>query len=54
MTGLDIEFRRLSVYDVGSLGERFDVVLFLGVHSVSIVAPRGRDGMVASIGEPGW
>jgi tRNA (mo5U34)-methyltransferase len=31
VTGLDIEFRRLSVYDVGSLGERFDVVLFLGV-----------------------
>ena len=28
---LDIEFRRLSVYDVGALGERFDVVLFLGV-----------------------
>ena len=30
------------------------LVLFLGVHSVSIVAPRWRDGMVASIGEPGW
>ncbi len=29
--GLDIEFRKLSVYDVGALGERFDVVLFLGV-----------------------
>lgn len=28
---LDIEFRRLSVYDVGALGERFDIVLFLGV-----------------------
>jgi tRNA (mo5U34)-methyltransferase len=27
----DIEFRQLSVYDVGALGERFDVVLFLGV-----------------------
>ena len=27
VTGLDIEFRRLSVYDVGSLGERFDVVV---------------------------
>ncbi len=27
----DIEFRQLSVYDVGSLGERFDVVLFMGV-----------------------
>ncbi len=29
--GLDIEFRRLSVYDVGSLGEQFDVVFFIGV-----------------------
>ncbi len=29
--GLDVEFRRLSVYDVGTLGERFDFVLFLGV-----------------------
>lgn len=29
--GLDIEFRALSVYDVGALGERFDVVLFMGV-----------------------
>ena len=29
--GLDIEFRELSVYDVARLGERFDVVLFLGV-----------------------
>ncbi len=28
---LDIEFRRLSVYDIGSLGERFDIVFFLGV-----------------------
>ena len=27
----DIEFRRLSVYDVGALGERFDIVLFMGV-----------------------
>jgi tRNA (mo5U34)-methyltransferase len=31
VTGLEIEFRKLSVYDVGSLGERFDVVLFMGV-----------------------
>ena len=30
-TGHDIEFRRMSVYDVGALGERFDLVLFLGV-----------------------
>jgi tRNA (mo5U34)-methyltransferase len=28
---LDIEFRKLSVYDVGSLGERFDLVIFMGV-----------------------
>lgn len=31
VTGQDIEFRKLSVYDVGALGERFDVVLFMGV-----------------------
>jgi tRNA (mo5U34)-methyltransferase len=31
VTGLDIEFRKLSVYDVGALGERFDLVLFMGV-----------------------
>jgi tRNA (mo5U34)-methyltransferase len=31
VTGADIEFRELSVYDVGLLGERFDLVLFLGV-----------------------
>ena len=29
--GLDIEFRNLSVYDVGALQESFDIVLFLGV-----------------------
>ncbi len=29
--GLDLEYRQLSVYDVAALGERFDVVLFLGV-----------------------
>ncbi|WP_426958732.1 TIGR04290 family methyltransferase [Muricoccus radiodurans] len=28
---LDIEFRNLSVYDVGALGERFDLVIFMGV-----------------------
>jgi tRNA (mo5U34)-methyltransferase len=28
---MDIEFRRLSVYEVGTLGETFDIVLFLGV-----------------------
>lgn len=29
--GLDVEFRRLSVYDLGALGERFDIVFFVGV-----------------------
>lgn len=29
--GLDIEFRQLSVYDVGRLGETFDLVIFMGV-----------------------
>lgn len=29
--GLAIEYRKLSVYDVGVLGERFDIVLFMGV-----------------------
>jgi tRNA (mo5U34)-methyltransferase len=29
--GLDIEFRRLSVYDIAELGETFDLVLFMGV-----------------------
>ena len=29
--GLDIEFRKLSVYDVHNVGEQFDIVLFLGV-----------------------
>ena len=27
----DIEFRKLSVYDVGALGRMFDVVIFMGV-----------------------
>ncbi len=31
VTGQDIEFRKLSVYDVGALEERFDIVLFMGV-----------------------
>jgi tRNA (mo5U34)-methyltransferase len=31
VNALDIEFRHMSVYDIGALGERFDVVLFLGV-----------------------
>lgn len=29
--GIDIDFRQMSVYDVGALGERFDLVLFMGV-----------------------
>jgi tRNA (mo5U34)-methyltransferase len=29
--GVDIELRKLSVYDVGALAEKFDVVLFMGV-----------------------
>jgi tRNA (mo5U34)-methyltransferase len=31
VNNLDIELRQMSVYDVASLGERFDVVLFMGV-----------------------
>jgi tRNA (mo5U34)-methyltransferase len=29
--GADIELRRVSVYDVAALGERFDIVLFMGL-----------------------
>lgn len=29
--GADVEFRRMSVYDVRALGERFDLVIFMGV-----------------------
>lgn len=29
--GVEIEFRRMSVYDIDKLGERFDLVLFMGV-----------------------
>lgn len=29
--GQEIEFRRMEVYDVAALGERFDLVLFMGV-----------------------
>lgn len=31
VSGTDIEFRQLDVYDVGKLHEKFDLVLFLGV-----------------------
>jgi tRNA (mo5U34)-methyltransferase len=29
--GVELEFHELSVYDIATLGERFDIVLFLGV-----------------------
>jgi len=31
VSGLDIEFRHMSVYDVADIRERFDLVLFMGV-----------------------
>ncbi len=31
VAGLDIELRQLEVYEVAALGERFDLVLFMGV-----------------------
>ena len=31
IAGQDIELRRMSVYDVAALGERFDLVFFIGV-----------------------
>jgi tRNA (mo5U34)-methyltransferase len=31
VTGLKIEFRKMSAYDVGQLGEKFDLVIFMGV-----------------------
>ncbi len=31
INGVDIDFRLLSVYDIAELGEKFDLVLFLGV-----------------------
>ena len=31
INGADIEFRKLSVYDLAALGERFDLVIFMGV-----------------------
>ena len=31
VSGVELELCELSVYDVGTLGERFDLVLFLGV-----------------------
>jgi tRNA (mo5U34)-methyltransferase len=29
--GLDVEYRKMSVYEVAALGERFDLVIFMGV-----------------------
>jgi tRNA (mo5U34)-methyltransferase len=31
VTGLEVEFRQMSVYDIAALGERFDLVIFMGV-----------------------
>src|SRR5215210_6857272 len=31
VSGADVEFRNLSVYDVAALDERFDLVIFMGV-----------------------
>ena len=31
VNGADIEFRKLSVYDLAALGEKFDLVIFMGV-----------------------
>jgi len=31
VAGLDVELRQMSVYDLPALGERFDLVLFMGV-----------------------
>src|SRR5215207_4061198 len=31
VNGLKIEFRKMSAYDVGQLGEKFDLVIFMGV-----------------------
>ena len=31
VSGVEIDFRELSAYDLAALGERFDIVLFLGI-----------------------
>jgi tRNA (mo5U34)-methyltransferase len=31
VSGLDIEFRKMSVYDIGALQEQFDIVVFMGL-----------------------
>ncbi|WP_170109053.1 TIGR04290 family methyltransferase [Neorhizobium huautlense] len=30
-SGLDVEFRQMSIYEVGKLNEKFDLVIFMGV-----------------------
>ena len=30
-SGMEIEFKQMSVYDIASLGEKFDLVIFMGV-----------------------
>ena len=35
-------------------GPRLQLALFLGVHSVSIVAPQWRDAQAARLGENAW
>jgi tRNA (mo5U34)-methyltransferase len=52
--GLDVDFRRLGVYDVATLGETFDLVLFMGVlyhlrwpmYALDLVAARVRGTLV--------
>jgi tRNA (mo5U34)-methyltransferase len=31
LTGIEVDFRRLAVWDIAQLGERFDLVIFMGV-----------------------
>jgi tRNA (mo5U34)-methyltransferase len=31
VVGLEIDFAKMSVYDVGAIGEKFDLVVFMGV-----------------------
>ena len=41
---VDIELQKLSVYDVASLGEKFDLVVFMGVLAVTVVTRRSIIG----------
>ena len=53
----DVEFARLSVYDVGALAERFDVVIFMGVlyhlHHPLLALDLIREHVVSEEGEGG-